>query len=93
MRTRDEHQQLLIDEAKLFCRGAVAAITHEDWETATQVLLDRCKKLDIALQSLTPGGSEYVGDPERCVARVREQMETYRKLWRDACPERRVTKP
>lgn len=27
-----------------------------------------------ALESLTPGGSEYVGDPERCVAHVRDHQ-------------------
>ena len=30
-------------------------------------LSDRVKGLDINLQSLTPGGSEYVNDPKRCV--------------------------
>jgi rubredoxin len=32
----------------------------------------RAQEWALALQSLTPGGSEYVDDPERCVAFVRE---------------------
>jgi hypothetical protein len=32
----------------------------------------RAEALDRALQSLTPGGSEFVHDPERCVAFVRQ---------------------
>jgi hypothetical protein len=34
------------------------------------------RKWELALQSLTPGGSEYVGDPERCVAHVRRSTES-----------------
>lgn len=76
--------QQLIDDAKLYCRDAVGALSRDDWESAAQILLTRCRKLDMALQSLTPGGSEYVGDPERCVKRVREIIEQYRAMWRSA---------
>lgn len=62
----------MIDDAKLYCRDAVGALMRGDWEFAAQVLLTRCRKLDLALQSLTPGGSEYVGDPDRCVKFVRD---------------------
>ena len=88
-RSKEDLHQLMIDEAKLYCRAAAIAIERMDWETATKVLLHRCKQLDMALQSLTPGGSEYVGAPERCVERVREQMNTYRELWRDAVAKNR----
>ena len=41
-------------------------------------------RYDRALQSLTPGGSEFVHDPERCVAFVQQarrgEMETMRRL-------------
>lgn len=39
--------------------------------------LDKCR---LALESLTPGGSEYFRDPERCVAVIRETRESQRKL-------------
>ena len=42
------------------------------WEDITDWLIVRVKELDLALQSLTPGGSEFVNDPERCVAYCRE---------------------
>jgi hypothetical protein len=41
----------------------------------TRDLLDKCRqechRRELALQSLTPGGSEYVNDPERCVSFVK----------------------
>lgn len=48
-------------------------------ETVT-ALLDHAKVLDMALQSLTPGGSEYVNDPKRCVEYCREVRETQHQL-------------
>ena len=82
-------QQSMIDEASIFCRQAVKHITTGNWEAACGVLMGRVRELDMALQSLTPGGSDYVADPERCVARVREQMNTYRELWREAVAKHR----
>lgn len=38
------------------------------------------KRYDMALQSLTPGGSEYVSDPERCVEHVRERLHAQHDL-------------
>ena len=35
--------------------------------------LNKCRK---ALESLTPGGSEYFRDPERCVSCVRDRFKT-----------------
>jgi len=82
---QEERQQLLMeDEAQLYCPGARTLIHKGDWEAATHLLLKRCRQLDMALQSLTPGGSEYVGNPERCVQRARENLDTYRKLWQEA---------
>lgn len=43
--------------------------TSEYWE-------QRYKKAMLALESLTPSGSEYVGDIERCVAHVRDSQTT-----------------
>lgn len=74
----------MADEAALYCRSARRFIENENWRHAAAELLARCKKLDMALQSLTPGGSEYVGDPERCVQRARDNAETYRQLWMEA---------
>lgn len=66
---RREHME---DMAKLFAPAAARAISNEDWNQAAALLLERCQKLDMALQSLTPGGSEYVADPDRCVAYARK---------------------
>lgn len=77
---RDAHQDM-IDNAKLFCRAAVRAIQQENWKAAAGALLDRCRELDMALQSLTPGGSEYVGDPERCVLVARKNLQNLRDKW------------
>jgi hypothetical protein len=52
------------------CRDARAIIERQAAEI---------RKLDLALQSLTPGGSEYVNNPERCVAYVREARESQHK--------------
>lgn len=76
--------QRMIDDAKVYCRDAVGALTREDWETAAQILLTRVRKLDMALQSLTPGGSEYVGDPDRCVKFATETRQKFQQMWRDA---------
>ena len=65
-------KQTLADEARLYAPNAEAAISREDWRGAVSLLLIRCKRLDMALQSLTPGGSEYVGDPDRCVAHAKK---------------------
>lgn len=43
----------------------------------------RTREWALALQSLTPGGSEYVDDPERCVEAAREG----REFWRRATSE------
>lgn len=44
--------------------------------TALTAAETRVKERDIALCSLTPGGSEYVGDPAACVAYVRKVHES-----------------
>lgn len=38
------------------------------------------RKLDIILQSLTPGGSEFVNDPDRCVAYIKDVRETQHNM-------------
>ncbi len=60
------------DYAKLYAPAASRLIARQQWDQATVALLERVKALDVALQSLTPGGSEYVGDPDRCVAYVQD---------------------
>jgi hypothetical protein len=40
----------------------------------------RIREWALALQSLTPGGSEYVDDPTRCVAFVREARELQHRV-------------
>lgn len=68
------NDQHLLDALQIYCPAARPAIRQaiEDagrvrWREAFIVLLDHLIKHDIALQSLTPGGSEYVNDRERCV--------------------------
>ena len=43
----------------------------------------------LALESLTPGGSEYVADPERCVWYVRELIRTGGEAKKDRARIRR----
>lgn len=68
------------DMAKLYAPAAARSFRNEDWMQAAALTLERCQKLDMALQSLTPGGSEYVGDPDRCVSYIREQINKGREV-------------
>ena len=47
-------------------------------EAAAEITRVRAEveRRDLALQSLTPKGSEYVNDPDRCVAYVRERFQS-----------------
>jgi hypothetical protein len=58
--------------------AAVRQMMIERAEAAAAIrsLLAEIERRDRALQSLTPGGSEYVNDPERCVSFVRERHES-----------------
>ena len=56
------------DMAKAYAPAAARSIRNKDWDQAAALLLERCQRLDMVLQSLTPGSSEYVGDPDRCAA-------------------------
>lgn len=77
--TRDN--QMLLDQLQVFCPAARipveeflahADIDHEQdiglLERAVHILLAHLIEHDKALQSLTPGGSEYVNDRQRCLA-------------------------
>lgn len=48
------------------------------------------RKAMLALESLTPGGSEYVGDPERCVAHVQDHRDSTAKLLKKTIKDRKV---
>ena len=50
-----------------------------DLRTALEQPMQPCA-WSLALQSLTPGGSEYVDDPPRCVAYVREARESQHRV-------------
>ncbi len=43
----------------------------------SDTLLDRYKR---ALEGLTPGGSEFANDPERCAAYVRDTIEHQHRM-------------
>lgn len=62
------------DMARLYAPDAAVEVREGNWYAAAVFLLERCRKLDMALQSLTPGGSEYVGDPDRCVKYAKDQI-------------------
>jgi hypothetical protein len=70
---RDSLQSTLAEQDELF--NATAVLENE------AALLDRAERAEakyrtamLALESLTPGGSEFVGDVERCVAHVRARQ-------------------
>lgn len=51
------------------------------------VVLERDRLMRI-LESLTPGGSEFVNDPERCVAAIKSARSTLMEKLRDKVKER-----
>jgi hypothetical protein len=87
----DKYQQIKIDAAKIFCRSSVPYLLaafdeslkpHERlfaFSEAYNHTFNALFAADKALQSLTPGGSEYVADYDRCANyakdRMREQQE------------------
>lgn len=80
--TTEEIQQMRIDALKIFCPSAIPYVAQahreeEDcsfmWREAFQHVFNALVYTDQALQSLTPGGSEYVHNPDRCVEFVRDQ--------------------
>ena len=74
-------QQQVEDEAAVYCPVAVHYIKTGSWENAARVLLAALKSADIALQTATPGGSEYVGNVDRCAEMIRE-MKSDAMKWR-----------
>lgn len=84
--TPEEIQQQRIDTLKIFCPSAIPYITYAqrvgepvqerlfNWREGFTHVLNMLIHTDQALQSLTPGGSEYVHNPERCVALVKDQQ-------------------
>jgi DNA repair exonuclease SbcCD ATPase subunit len=51
-------------------------------------LEERVEKLDLVLQSLTPGGSEFVNDPKRCIEYVKDIREDQFRLIKKFATER-----
>lgn len=51
---------------------------------------EKVARYDLALQSLTPGGSEYVGDPERCVQFVKDTRQMQHETIVKAVKERKA---
>lgn len=62
------------DMAKTYCVEALVHVDHGNWRYACEALLRRCRELDMTLQRFTPGGSEYVGNPERCAAHIEREI-------------------
>ncbi|MEM9357716.1 MAG: hypothetical protein AAGB04_16045 [Pseudomonadota bacterium] len=78
MNSRD-HEKLL-DLAKMYCPDASTPIAEKDWEQAVMALMIRIRALSTHLQGLTPGGPDYVGDPEKCIEYV-ERLKWDAHLW------------
>lgn len=88
----EEIQQMRLDTLKIFCPSAIPYITYAqragepvqeqlfNWREGFQHVLNMLIHTDKALQSLTPGGSEYVHNPERCVELVKSQQIELHKL-------------
>lgn len=75
------NDQMLLDLLQVFCpkalpdvRSAIDADDYLRYREALETLLNHLIEHDKALQSLTPGGSEYVNDRERCLAVARERF-------------------
>jgi hypothetical protein len=89
--TPQEIQQRRLDTLRIFCPSAGPYILYAqmesepvqerlfNWREGFQHVLHMLIHTDQALQSLTPGGSEYVHNPERCVALVKEQQAALHK--------------
>jgi hypothetical protein len=90
--TQAEMQQQRLDTLAIFCPSAGPYIRYAqmegepvperlfNWREGFQHVLHMLIHTDRALQSLTPGGSEYVHNPDRCVALVKEQQAALHEL-------------
>ena len=61
-------------------------------DACAKIAAEEIRKWSLALQSLTPGGSEYVDDPERCVQAVKDIRDFHRKGALDWARRARVAK-
>ena len=97
--TTEEIHQMRIDALKIFCPSAIPYVLQaqrgEDdsafmWREAFQHVFNSLIEHDRALQSLTPGGSEYVNNIERCVEFVRAQKRDFIKAKMELAAMRRA---
>lgn len=54
--------------------GEDLAAYYRQWERYALALEQRIRQLEKQLEALTPGGSEFVNNPTRCVEFIRERM-------------------
>lgn len=68
--------------------------TVEDRDDARMVTkaLNNHREWALALQSLTPGGSEYVDEPQRCATHVRDTMDSRWDIIKQCVIEKRKLK-
>lgn len=68
------HERIAEDTAKAEFTKALARVAawNKRASASTPAPIPQPCEWSLALQSLTPGGSEYVDDPARCVAFVRD---------------------
>lgn len=68
----DEYYELALEH------GAVARL-----ETYDRIIA-QFKRYKVALEGLTPSGSEFVNEPERCSAHVRERLDSQHNIAKQA---------
>lgn len=76
----EEISSLRYENATLCKQLADARAGHASASAANEDLAMQLAEAHRALEGLTVGGSEFVGDPERCVRNIREQMDHLRRF-------------
>ncbi len=100
MPTPEECRQMKVDAAKIFCRSSAIYLNKAYDESipmserffclmeAYNHTFNALFAADKALQSLTPGGSEYVADYDRCVDYVKGRVRGYQDKILDLIKQR-----
>lgn len=86
--TDDARIRMLRDQVRAI--GRAAEREGDALRAKVETLEAAHRKVDLALQSLTPGGSEYVNDHERCVEYVRDTLEQKHRILVEAIRARKA---
>ena len=90
--TLEEHQDLVIEATSALRQELAASNQVRDIQSAlaekygarAEAAESAHKKTMLLLEWLTPGGSEYVGDADRCVEYIRNKIETLQDIAKNA---------